>query len=363
MNGAIETVLTMLVFVVLPACIIGWVGVIRHANLGRPILEKEPRRPVPWNWVFLLLIGCVFLITVSTFQFVTISISGGDPKTFDQDLATPYQQWAMIMGFSAGMLASSLITVFMIFVLAGANASDLGISTQRIGYDIKLASWLFAMFIVPVMVMQLLLLKIFPDAGQHPFVKIIEQSGNSRLITGIAVAAIIVAPIAEELLFRVYFQGWLERLVTRRRYSGNDLSATVGHSSTELSSAVFNAEPVSDELQASPNQQIISTSHPHPEFEAESMANPFESPRLESLRPEPPAEVESDKTLWLPILASSLLFALAHLGHGPAPIPLFFLAIGFGYAYQKTHRIWPSLVAHAFVNSLAVIQLFGMSIR
>jgi membrane protease YdiL (CAAX protease family) len=60
---------------------------------------------------------------------------------------------------------------------------------------------------------------------------------------------------------------------------------------------------------------------------------------------------------WIPIVIASALFAGAHFGHGTAPIPLFFLSLGLGYVYHRTHRIWPSLVTHALVNLLAVVQL------
>jgi membrane protease YdiL (CAAX protease family) len=62
----------------------------------------------------------------------------------------------------------------------------------------------------------------------------------------------------------------------------------------------------------------------------------------------------------LPIVLSSALFALAHVGHGPDPIPLFFLALILGYIYQRTHRIVPCIVAHMLFNSLAMLVLWQM---
>jgi membrane protease YdiL (CAAX protease family) len=63
---------------------------------------------------------------------------------------------------------------------------------------------------------------------------------------------------------------------------------------------------------------------------------------------------------WVPILVSSLLFALAHFGIGPDPIPLFLLALVLGYVYQRTHRIVPCMVTHALFNSLTLIALWRM---
>ena len=52
-----------------------------------------------------------------------------------------------------------------------------------------------------------------------------------------------------------------------------------------------------------------------------------------------------------------MLFALAHVGQGPAPIPLFLLALGLGYIYQRTHRIVPCIAIHFLVNLTAMVQL------
>jgi membrane protease YdiL (CAAX protease family) len=59
-------------------------------------------------------------------------------------------------------------------------------------------------------------------------------------------------------------------------------------------------------------------------------------------------------------LISSLLFALLHVGQGPAPIPLFFLALVLGYLYHQTHRIWPGLIVHAGLNGLTAAMLWVM---
>jgi membrane protease YdiL (CAAX protease family) len=58
-----------------------------------------------------------------------------------------------------------------------------------------------------------------------------------------------------------------------------------------------------------------------------------------------------------PAIVVSALFAALHLGHGPDPIPLFFLSLILGYLYQRTHRIVAPLTVHFCVNSLAVVQL------
>jgi membrane protease YdiL (CAAX protease family) len=67
--------------------------------------------------------------------------------------------------------------------------------------------------------------------------------------------------------------------------------------------------------------------------------------------------VVSSRVMLVPMLVSSTIFALAHYGHGPDPIPLFLLAMILGYLYQRTHRIWPSMVLHFTVNFVSMAML------
>jgi membrane protease YdiL (CAAX protease family) len=47
-----------------------------------------------------------------------------------------------------------------------------------------------------------------------------------------------------------------------------------------------------------------------------------------------------------------------HYSHGPAWIPLLLLGAGLGYAYQRTSRLWPGIVAHCLLNSFTMVGLW-----
>lgn len=55
-----------------------------------------------------------------------------------------------------------------------------------------------------------------------------------------------------------------------------------------------------------------------------------------------------------PIYASSGTFALMHFGQGAAPIPLFIFALGLGWLYHRTGRLWPSIIVHVMLNAMAI---------
>ena len=49
-----------------------------------------------------------------------------------------------------------------------------------------------------------------PD-GKHPFFHLLDQEGTWATIAWITVSVVVFAPLAEELMFRVVLQGWLEQ--------------------------------------------------------------------------------------------------------------------------------------------------------
>ena len=59
-----------------------------------------------------------------------------------------------------------------------------------------------------------------------------------------------------------------------------------------------------------------------------------------------------------PVYATSLVFAMLHLGQGAASIPLFFLSLGLGYLYRQTGRIGPSLIVHMVLNGMTMVVTF-----
>jgi membrane protease YdiL (CAAX protease family) len=67
---------------------------------------------------------------------------------------------------------------------------------------------------------------------------------------------------------------------------------------------------------------------------------------------------------WLPypsaaqaIYGTSLLFALAHAGVWPTPIPLFVLGLGLGYLAHRTQSLVGPMLLHALFNAVACVVL------
>jgi membrane protease YdiL (CAAX protease family) len=217
--------------------------------------------------------------------------------------------------------------------------TDLGWNASFVVHDAQLGLGVFAMLIVPVLLVHVAAQFVIPSKESHPFIDLIMADPRFEYLLPIGFAALIAAPFVEEYFFRVLLQGWLER-VTARLEAGKGAEA----------SALNCSAPESD---GPPHDELPSHEWLPEDMEADEVPVQIASGQA----PEAPALPRSTGLRWFTILISSVAFASAHVGQGPAPISLFLLALGLGYVYQRTHRVFPCILVHFLVNLTAVIQL------
>ncbi|MEC8473860.1 MAG: CPBP family intramembrane glutamic endopeptidase [Planctomycetota bacterium] len=70
---------------------------------------------------------------------------------------------------------------------------------------------------------------------------------------------------------------------------------------------------------------------------------------------DPSTETWKPEALW-PLLLTSGLFALMHLGQGAAPIPIFILSLGLGFLYRQTGSLIPPIIVHMILNSVTLLD-------
>ena len=293
-----------------------------------PILPFEPRRPVPWHGAWLLL--PVLLVAFTIYAALAGDNSAADAKSatatdlVERIALGSVQQSAFVIAFLAVMIAVSR-----------ATRSDLGFprDLSELARDVRIGfvAWLAAL--APVYGVQFVLISVLGGAQGHPLIKMVEEHASPTLFALAFAAAVVVAPICEELLFRMLLQGWLEKWEdSRLGWPMSSAAPDVGLEDVAPNDVTVDGVTVSDGV-------------PSPLEEDE----PREPPRI---------GVAGLPHGWLPIGVSSLLFALAHVGYGPDPIPLFLLALILGYVYQRTHRIVPSMVTHALFNGTSLFALW-----
>jgi membrane protease YdiL (CAAX protease family) len=301
-------VATIVAGVSIVASTLVWGWMVARCNKGREPLAVEPRRPVPWRAAEVILVIAISVL----FQLVAVQILQG---TLDLDPDLEFEALSsreFVLLNLAGVFAQIVALVVAIILLpltCGATRLDMGFDTRQLRRDFRIGLVSFVAIVPPVYLLQALLFQFFSE--QHPYIEKLMSNPETGSFLVIAISVLLVAPLVEEFLLRVLLQGWLERQF--RTAFGNQSSRD----------SYEGAQPVGPD--------VAGTSEGVSVFSFQRAA---------------------------PILISAAIFALLHLRQGPAPVPLFFLAIGLGYLYQCTHRIWPSLVVHLLLNAATLVMLW-----
>lgn len=206
--------------------------------------------------------------------------------------------------------------------------------------DLKVGLVAAAMIIPVTFLVQLVVIQLIPY--EHPTLDSMKEVSGLTAIACAWFAAVIGAPITEEFFFRGLLQGFMQRLVDVRE--GFDRTFIGGHVADPGS--VQNLDHTASVTEASALQSEIPSNAEDPWASV-----PGHEPHVGSQ-----GEPEQWR-FWLPVVASSILFAAAHIGQGPAPIPLFFLSLGIGYVFRKTGSILPCVVIHMTLNGLSMGML------
>jgi membrane protease YdiL (CAAX protease family) len=354
----------LLVFVALAVMTIVTVGpavwlIVAWRLLNRqPVLEQEPRRLASWGFVDLVVVVLLVMLAIVGLMTLARDMAGIDiaPRAPGEVRQASLSQ--MLISAVAQLLATSLVGMF-ILVRTGCSLGDLGLTTKHVASDVLLGAAAFCALAIPTYGLQLLLTQFWPSV--HPLIESLKADRDPQFIAVGLFAAVIAAPLAEEFVFRVLFQGWLEKMfdpaaIFRPNFF---IHLLIGEhvESQPTEAVVCDANPaeltsggLSDPTLANP-QQI-----------ADLGTNPPASPAA-ATEPPPAEPLPVRFPHWItdavPITASAALFAIMHLAHGPDFIALFFLAVGLGYVYRRTHRITPSLVVHFLLNLVSMIALIA----
>jgi membrane protease YdiL (CAAX protease family) len=295
-----------------------WLIVARRWKRGE-VLAYEERRPVPWGPIGAFLATALVLLVVG-------SALAGDTPAVAPDAPAPtssqaFQRLLAHISFQALLVGGFLVAVAL---LSRATWRDLGLpanATQFVG-DVGLGLAACIASLIPVYGVLSILVLVYGQPPHHPLIETLSRDfGPTTVLLGI-IAAVVVAPICEEVAFRLLLQGWLEK--RQGQMTNEDRQMT----NDECLMTNEEGQVASSENEISANSSFVIR---HSSFPLN----------------------------WLPIIISATMFAVAHLGQGPAPIALFILAVILGYVYRQTHRIVPCIVTHAMFNllNLAVLWL------
>lgn len=312
-----------------------------------PLVPWSPRRSVPWAFTdFLLLVGLWILASVVARYVLKNWVM--IPAGVEMQNLPPHARPAVLIGNTAVSLAILGLGLPLIGLRTGARPRDFGFSLQHALSDLRLGLTGFILLAPPVYALQGVLVK-FWKPSHHPLIELFKGAPDPLFFGLLFLSAAVVAPLFEELLFRILWQGFLEKWFTFA-YTLHELFLG---SESQTGSTIAQESPLSIGFAETPGTTPATDS------------NPFASPAATDSSPAILDATIADQQpelrglqACLPIGISSAVFALLHYSHGPDWIPLLLLAAGMGYLYQRTHRLLPSFVVHCLLNSYSLWGLW-----
>jgi membrane protease YdiL (CAAX protease family) len=290
-----------LLFACFGASVRAWVAFIRarrRAPQAPALASPIPAAPaLPWRASTLLLTIVAYLVVrdVAATALAAQSASSTEANSLDFN-ANPH---LLILLGTLVNLALVLVIPPLIRASSGHGFRALGLTFDqnaardaRFGVNTLLlvAPFVFGLFFVAT--------TVWPPEP-HPVSKVIVQQGATSAAALALVSAVVAAPIAEELLFRGVFLGWLVTAARRGLAPAGALDLAI-----------------------------------------------------------PPAKAAA--AFWVPNALVSLVFASLHANAWPAPIPLFFLSLMLGWLVHVTGRLTAPIAAHAAFNAFSTV-LFLLS--
>ena len=153
---------------------------------------------------------------------------------------------------------------------------------------------------------------------EHPMLRVMGETPSMLVRASLVIGACVIVPVWEETLFRGHLQTLLSTAF------GRLLSGPAAQPSF----------PLTDHAESAP--ALTETDRP---ATLEYATRPRRVLRYKNT------------TAWLAVIVTSALFALLHpLWSSPI---IFLLALGLGYAYERTGNLWVSIGMHAAFNSVS----------
>ena len=178
-----------------------WIRLVRRRHNG--LTDSPEPAPRPVNGLAAFLVGAWLLFIVSG-RLWNLIAAPSPPPEFNADRAAD------------GLLGICLLQAAQCAIFLAALTEGFRISPAIWGFDLRrLRLQLQAGFAAvtaawaPVFLVLLISSPLRTTERQHPMLRLLQENPSPENILGVILAAAILAPLVEELLYRVILQGWL----------------------------------------------------------------------------------------------------------------------------------------------------------
>lgn len=177
--------------------LIVWGVITARWNVVQPALEQHDRNPVPISPGIVIACGLAWILA----QRIAFS-------------AFEVQEATSLANVHYASLANLLTVFFVVAILLvsyGFGAlRDLGLFPRDPFSEIASGIWGFLASILPVLAVIIATSHFRSESQQHSFLQFLRANPSPEVILWIGLAVCVLAPLAEELLFRVVLQGAMQ---------------------------------------------------------------------------------------------------------------------------------------------------------
>ncbi len=317
----------------------------------QPLLPAKKSRVVPWgvgSVLAVIVVWAVVNIVVSVAYLTWTGSLGAKRKP------TLTEQMTVVSLVNGALLAVIPITLRL---TARAPLSAFGLEPREVGRQALVGTVGFLLATPVVYMVNFLCIKIW-EQHKHKLEEMVMTKPNVGVACLAFVSAVVLAPAAEELLFRGVIQSWLAQLWrpgNGRQDAMNDPAAVRSRTTAPQSPDEFHATAVPENVIAvavegelAPGRWTARGCEP-----GSAQAEPSFADESEDR-----ADMVPERQSAAPIIITSALFAVVHYSQWPAPIAIFFLSLVLGVLYQRTGSLLASIVMHALFNGFSTLLLY-----
>ena len=197
-----------------------WRSIYSRHQQNEPFLESRPQLASPMGLIDLIVLLSIWL----TSQILAVNIFSQISGVEIGALESVGGSQMMVLMLIAGITQTIAVVLGMaILVLRYKDSRVAGWYQDFVRIDLKLA---FAGFLLaaPVVLVLQALLSLLVEY-KHPAMDAMVEDANAFTVVAVWLAAVVAAPIGEEVVFRGWIQNWLQRLSFR---PGAFASAIIG---------------------------------------------------------------------------------------------------------------------------------------
>lgn len=201
-----EHIPQLLTVAVLLASLALWGVILERMSSGEPLLPCRIPVTRPRPLAAMTLVGVWVLYAV--YLVVGLELAGRERKLPEIDLKSALR----ITG--GNVLEQCIIASIMVISLSGLGVRSLnryGIDGRRFPEKLGWGLKGYVASVIPVVLVSLLMREFHNPDNKHPFLQLLDQQQPASLVALLLVSTVIMAPISEELMYRVILQGSLQR--------------------------------------------------------------------------------------------------------------------------------------------------------